>query len=152
MTWFCEAMLDIIFEADAIKDMRECIPIRFAVGERDAIVGEESMDCIRHSSEKVAQELCRFHLSVLLLQLGIRERAGTVDRNKQREFSFLCSHFGNIEVEVADRILLELLLGRFFLRPWAVCQSGVVPVSSGDLDNEYAMIDSTQCLCPLAQC
>ena len=48
------------------------------------------------------------------MQLGIRELAGAVDRNEQIEFPFLCSHFGNVDVEITDRILLKLFLGRFF--------------------------------------
>ena len=54
MLGFCQAVLGLMFEADASKDMRECIPICFAVGELDAIVGEDRMDFIWHGRDQVA--------------------------------------------------------------------------------------------------
>lgn len=54
MIWFCQAVLGIIFKADAGKDMRECIPICFAVGELDAIVGEDRMDFIWYGRDQGA--------------------------------------------------------------------------------------------------
>jgi hypothetical protein len=36
-----------------------------------------------------------------------------MDRNKQVELAFLGPHFGNIKMEVADRIRLELPFGWF---------------------------------------
>ena len=54
MIWFCQAVLGLIFEADASKDMREGIPICFAVGELDAPVGEDRMAFIGHGRAQVA--------------------------------------------------------------------------------------------------
>jgi hypothetical protein len=41
------------------------------------------------------------------MQFGISEFAGAVDGNKEIELAFFRPHFGNIDMEVAERILLE---------------------------------------------
>ncbi len=42
------------------------------------------------------------------MQFGIGELAGAIDGNKEMELAFFCLHLGNIDMEIADRILLEL--------------------------------------------
>ena len=118
-SWCCQAVLGLMFEADAGKDMRECIPICFAGGELDASVGEDRMDWIWYDRDQGAEALGRVHLCVLRMPLGIRELAGAVDRNEQRELPVRCSHVGHVEVDVTDRLRLELLRGRVFsLHRW----------------------------------
>lgn len=71
------------------------------------------MDVIRHGGNNVAQELSGFHLAVLREQRGISELRCAVDGDEQIEFTFLRADFGDVNMEVANRIFCELLLGWF---------------------------------------
>ena len=44
------------------------------------------------------------------MKFDIGKLAGPVDGNKEMKLAFCGSHFGNIDMEVANRIGLELLL------------------------------------------
>ena len=44
------------------------------------------------------------------MKLDIGKLAGPVDGNEEVELAFCGSHFGNIDMEVANRVGLELLL------------------------------------------
>jgi hypothetical protein len=45
------------------------------------------------------------------MQLGESELAGAINRDEQVEPSFFRVHLGYVDVKVADRITLELLIG-----------------------------------------
>lgn len=47
------------------------------------------------------------------MQFDVGKLGGAVDRHEHVELTLLGSHFGNVDVEVADRIALELLLRWF---------------------------------------
>ena len=49
----------------------------------------------------------------LLVQFGEGELGGSVDRHEQVELAFFGADLGDVDVEVTDRIGLELLLARF---------------------------------------
>ena len=77
------------------------------------------MDWIWYDRDQGAEALGRVHLCVLRMPLGIRELAGAVARHEQRELPVRCSHVGHVEVDVTDRLRLELLRGRVFsLHRW----------------------------------
>lgn len=67
------------------------------------------MDLVGHRFEQMLQELpCCFTIG-LLDELRDRKRAGSVDSNKQIELAFLSPDFGNADMEITDRVSLELL-------------------------------------------
>ncbi len=71
------------------------------------------MDAIRHGLQQVFEELpCRPPIS-LVDQLGDRELARAVYADEQVELAFGGLHFGNIDVEEADRVAFEALTLRF---------------------------------------
>ena len=70
------------------------------------------MDLVGNRLDEVPQEPGRDHLGGLLVQFGIGELAGAVDGHEEIELAFGRLHLGNVDVEVADRVALELLLGR----------------------------------------
>lgn len=66
-----KAVFDLMLMAHVIKDVKECPPIIFAVGELDAVIGEDGMDAVRHDCDEIAQELRSFHLAMRFEQLDI---------------------------------------------------------------------------------
>jgi Trypsin-like peptidase domain len=78
--------------------------------EMDTVIGKNRMDLVGHGRDKMAEELggCgRF-----LMQFDKREFRRSIDGDKKMELAFFGPHFGNVDVEEADRIGLELLLRR----------------------------------------
>jgi hypothetical protein len=68
---------------------------------------------VRHLGDQPPQELGCFHLASLCEQLGVGIRAGPVDGDKEIALPFLRADFRDVDVEVADRVPLELLARRF---------------------------------------
>jgi len=61
-------------------------------------------------------ELCGNHLAGSLVQLDEGELTGPVDRDEQPQLAFDGLHLGDVDVEVADRVGLELALWLFVSR------------------------------------
>ena len=64
---------------------------------------------IRHCFQQVLQEFPGRLPIGLIDELRNSEFAGSVNGNKEIELAFLCSDLGNIDVEIANRVSLELL-------------------------------------------
>src|SRR6185312_11842308 len=79
--------------------------------ELDAVVGQHGMDLIGHGLEEMAEEVARDPCGRLLVQLDEGELRGAVDGDEQVELAFGRPDFGDVDVEEADRIALELPLG-----------------------------------------
>jgi hypothetical protein len=60
----------------------------------------------------MAQEFGCDHLGGPLVQFDIGELAGPIDGHEQVQLAFGRLHLGDVDVEIADRIGLELHLGR----------------------------------------
>ena len=71
------------------------------------------MNLIWHGFEHVLQELPGRLAVCFLDELGHGKLARAVDANEQEELSFSSLHFGNVYVEEADRVALELRPPRF---------------------------------------
>ncbi len=82
------------------------------VGKVRTIVSEHRVDPVRHGCGQVPQEVAGNPAGGLLVQFDERELGRPVDRYQQVELALLGPHLGQIDVEVADRVLLELLSGR----------------------------------------
>jgi hypothetical protein len=67
---------------------------------------------VRHGLDERAQEVAGDPGGHLLVQFHKGKLGRAINRNQQIEPSLLSAHFGDVDVEVADRIGLELLLGR----------------------------------------
>ena len=68
-----QSMLNSVLSTDTTKDVVESIAILQPIGELNTVVGQDSVNAIRHNSEQIAQELRRFHLASTLVELSIRE-------------------------------------------------------------------------------
>ena len=77
------------------------------IDELHTVVGEHGVDLVRHRFDQGLQEPGGGPDVGRLVQLGKSELRGAVHCDEQVELAFLGSHFGNIEVEEADRIALE---------------------------------------------
>jgi hypothetical protein len=119
MMSFGQPMGDGVFLTDACKDVCEGIFILFPIRKLDAVIGEYGVKCVRNNCDTIAQELCRHSLERFSVQLGIGELRGAVDGDKHVSLAFFGAHFGNIDVEVANWVGLELfLLWRVTLDGW----------------------------------
>ena len=86
------------------------------IGEVRAIVGEHRVDLVRHRGGESAQEVASYSPRGLLVQLNEGELGGAIDGDQQVKAPFFGSHFGDVDVEVAKRVALELaLVGRVAL-------------------------------------
>ncbi|AMB45849.1 hypothetical protein Y590_13085 [Methylobacterium sp. AMS5] len=103
-------MLDVVLCADAAEDVREGIGILLAVGELNAVIRQDDVDAVGHRHDQITQELRRLHLASALDKMNEGELAGTVDRHEQVQLALFGADLCDIDMEVADRILLEALL------------------------------------------
>ena len=88
------------------------IAIARQVGELDAVIGEHSVKPVRYSGDQGFEEAHGSWPIGLLVQLDEGELGGSVDRHEEVELAFLGANLGDIDVEVADRVGLELALVR----------------------------------------
>src|SRR3954453_9373146 len=78
------------------------------LGEVGAIVGEYGVNPIGHSRDQVSKEVAGNAAGDLLRQLHEGELGCAVDRDQPVELALLGSDFREVDVEVADRVALEL--------------------------------------------
>ena len=83
-------------------------------GEVGSIVGEDGVDLIRDGGDQPAQEVPRRAARYLLMQFDESELRGSIDCDKQVELALGGSNLGDVDMEVSDRIGLELALRRGF--------------------------------------
>ena len=129
-----QPVLDVVLGANAAEDVREGIGVLLAVGELNAIIRQDDVDAVGYRQDQIAQELRRFHLAGTLDQTNEGELAGAVDRHEQGELAFFGADLCDIDMKVADRILLEAFLLRlvgFDLRQAADAVSLQAPVQAG---------------------
>ena len=115
MIGFGQAMLNPVFGTDTVKQQREGVAVALPIGELDAIVGQDGMDFVGHSSNEMAQELGSHRSGHPLVQLSEGELGGAVNGDKQVQLAFFGLHFGNVEVKIADGIRLEAAFLRRFV-------------------------------------
>ena len=106
-----QPVFDLMLVADTVEDVMEGVFVVRHVGELDAIVGQHGVDGIRHSCDQVPQELGSDHFTCLAMEFDEGELAGAVDGYEQPQLALGGLHLGDVDVEVADRVGLELTLG-----------------------------------------
>ncbi len=79
------------------------------MAELDAVVGQHGVDAIRHGLDHGVQEATAALSIGHVRQAGEGELRGPVDGNEQVELALAGADLGDVEVEEADRIGLELL-------------------------------------------
>lgn len=77
----------------------------------DPTCSHDRVDLVGKRLDEVSQELGRDHLGGPLVQFDIGELAGPIDGHEEIELAFSRLHLGDVDVDVADRVALELLLG-----------------------------------------
>ena len=85
---------------------------RCVVDEVGAVVGEHRVNGVGNRGDQGSEEVASDAPGSALMQLGIRKLAGSINGYKEIEFALLGPDLGDIDMEVADGILLELLLCR----------------------------------------
>ena len=112
-----QPVFDAIFPAAHIEHMRH-VSCRRAVriarweGELDPIVGKNRVDLIGDSRDQSLEEGRGRGPSRLPDQLHEGELAGAIDCDVEVELALSGLELGDVDVEIADRISLELLLRR----------------------------------------
>ena len=76
----------------------KCVPLQV----------EHRVDLVGHGRDKVAEEVARDAPRRLLVQLDKGELGRAVDGHEEVELALLGPDLGNVDVEEADRIALEL--------------------------------------------
>jgi len=80
------------------------------IGEVGAVVGQNGVDLVRDCLDQAPQEVGRDTPRGLLMQLGEGELRGSVDSDEEIKPSHRSANLGDVDVEVSDRIDLELTL------------------------------------------
>jgi hypothetical protein len=92
-----------------------CVPaVRPRSIESQVVVGEDGVDLVGDGFDQVGQEVCSRFARHLLVQLDEGELRGPVDRDDEIELALSGSDLGEVDMEIADRIGLELALRRGF--------------------------------------
>ena len=121
MIGFGKPMLDAVVPAGAIEGMAaqqrgRSLTVLRQIGELDAIVGEHRVDRIGNTVDQGLEERAGGLGVRPIDELRKDELRGAVDRHEEVELAFLGAHLGDVDVEVADRVGLELLLLRLIAR------------------------------------
>ena len=94
-------------------------------------VGEHRVDSIWNSIDQTAKKVASIPPSDPLMQFGEGELAGAIDSQKHVELALLGLHLGDIHVEIANRIRLELLLWFRSLDVWQTVDVAALEQAAG---------------------
>lgn len=94
-----------------LLDLRDGVAASARRREVDAIVGENGMDLVRHRLNEMQKEVGRGSGCRLLMRLDEGELRRSIDGDEEMQLALFGAHFGNVDVEVADRVGLELAFG-----------------------------------------
>ena len=113
MLWFCQTMFDIKLSAGAIERMAtehgcRARPVLRQIGELDAVVGQHRMDLVRNDRDQRLEEAAGCGHAGGLGKLDEGELRRPVDCDEEVQLAFRRPHFGDVDVEVADRVSFEL--------------------------------------------
>ena len=128
MLGLCQPMIDIVKGASVFEGMREEGPpvsdhvpdlcrgpgIAGGIGEVGSVIGEDGVDPVGDGLDEAAQEVRGRAARHLLMQFDEGELRGPVDGDDEMELALDGSHLGEVDMEIADRVGLELALGRGF--------------------------------------
>jgi hypothetical protein len=98
---------------ECLLDIGRCPTFAIWIGELHAIVREDRVNLVRHDFDQIEEELLGGGTWCPFVQLDIGKLASPINGDKEMKLAFCGSHFGNIDMELANRIGLELLLWIF---------------------------------------
>src|SRR5665213_613054 len=115
MVRFCEPMFDAVLTTDLIEPMdpiacRPAIAIARQVSKLNAVIGEDGMQPVRDGFDQVFQERDGGGSVSLTMQLHKGELRRAIDRHEEIELALFGTYLGDVDMEVADRVGLELPL------------------------------------------
>ena len=124
MLRLCQPVVDIVDGAGIFEGMRsegllvgDHLPdfhrrpgVASGIGEVGSVVGKNRVNPVRDSLDQPAQEICGVASRDRLAELDKGELRGPVDRDEEIELALGGSNLGDIDMEIADRIGLELPL------------------------------------------
>ena len=119
--WFGQPMVDIVSSAgefesvsteerascDGLFDLADSQATAAWYREVDTVIGENRMDLVGHGRNKMAKEFGGNLGGRFLMQLDKGEFRRSIDGDKEMELAFFGPHFGNVDVEEADRIAAD---------------------------------------------
>lgn len=119
-------MLDAVLQADALEDIDQVASALTALelDELYAVVGQHGVDFVRHGSHQRFEEASGSELGGLAVDAGEDQLRGAIHSDIEECLAVLVAQFGNVDVEVADLVILELLrllpvcLGQTDVTPW----------------------------------
>ena len=94
-------------------DLFDCGAGVLRVGEVDAVVSKYGVHPVGHGCDQMAQEVGGDPGGRFLVQLDEGELGGSIDADEQVELALFGPHLGDVDMEEADRVGLELALRGF---------------------------------------
>ena len=120
-----EAMVNAKRGAGGIEGMRfafgAAVRQQEFISELWPIVGQHRVDFVRHGFGQMIEERCRDNNGRRAVNLGEDELAGAVNRDIQVSLAIAGARLADIDVKIANGIVLELLFGTVF--PWRFRQN-----------------------------
>ena len=110
-------MLDAVVLAGATEDVADPAlrDTLVAIDELDAIVGQDGVDLVGHCLDQRLEEGRGCEFGGFAIDPGEHELGGAIHSDKQKAFAALEAQLGDVDMEVADLVLLERL-GLFTVR------------------------------------
>ena len=83
------------------------------LGERRPVIRQHRVNRVGHRRDEGAQEVGGNPACGLLMPLGKGKLAGAINGHEEIEAAFFRMHLGHVDMEVAEWVLLERLLGGY---------------------------------------
>ena len=126
MLGLCQPMIDIVEGAGVFEGVRVEEPplgdhlldlgwgpgFAGGIGEVGSVVGEDRVDFIGDGGDQATQEISGGPPRDLLVQFDEGELRRPIDRDKEIELALSGSNLCDVDMGIADRVSLELTLGR----------------------------------------
>jgi hypothetical protein len=107
-------VLDAVRFADHVEAAlarEDGVPVARLLGELHAVVSEQRVNAVGHHSQKLFQELAGSGSGSLFIEPGHGELGCAVNGHEQVELALAGPDLGDVHVEVANGVALELPLG-----------------------------------------
>ena len=97
---------------DHLPDFHRRPGVASGIGEVGSVIGKDRVDLVRDGLNQPTQEVCGVAPRDRLAEFDKGELRGPVDGDKEIELALGGSNLRDVDMEIADRIGLELPLGR----------------------------------------
>ena len=99
-----EPVLNAVFKANPIKDVLEGEALPLLIGKLNAVVRQYDMNGIGNGGNEITQKLRGQHFTCLYMNFDIDKLAGSINGDKEIELALSRLHFGNINMEITNRV------------------------------------------------